>query len=228
MRTTREGYVVGEYCGGKNPLRHFIVGFCGTHGTGKTTLLADMVKEGAHADTTQLSRAAQKALGWESLSKAQESVDNMWALQDAILAAMYDRDKAIMDRKGIVEGRSGRCVTIVERTPADMWGYTAMWLQRLGIPESDPRAMHYKAQCRNMASNYLGFIKLPQHPGIPFVEDPNRADLASRDFVDAAVEDFLNSGGLPYFVLQSLSREERCDEALGGIYDNFIAEWDND
>lgn len=214
------GYMVSKNAGGKNPTKFKLVGFCGTHGTGKTTLLADMVAEGTAADTTQLSRAAQKALGWDSLSRAQESVENMWALQDAILAAMYDRDQAIL--------ASAKTVTVVERTPADMWGYTLMWMDRLNISVDDPRARMYKSQCRNMASNYLGFIKLPQHPGIPFVEDPNRADLASRNFVDAAVESFLHDGGLPYFTLTKLSREERRDEAMGGIYDNFISGWDND
>lgn len=214
------GYDIGNR-GGKDPLKFWLVGLCGTHGTGKSTLIKDMVDEGCIANTSQLSRAAQKALGWESLSKAQESVENMWQLQDAVLAAMYDRDQTIITSKRI-------STVIVERTPADMWGYTAMWLDRLGVSQDDPRAKHYKAQCRQMAANYLGFIRLPQHPHIPFVEEPNRADLASRNFVDDAVKDFLDSGGLPYFSLTKLSREDRRDEAMGGIYDNWISDFDND
>ena len=92
-----------------------IVGLCGTHGTGKSTIINGIRDLGYKVNQAQLSRSAQKALGWDTLSRAQESKANMWALQYAILNAMFDRDQEALSTGEIV---------LVERTPADVWAYT--------------------------------------------------------------------------------------------------------
>ena len=45
-----------------------IVGLSGTHGTGKSTIINGVAELGYKVNQAQLARAAQKALGWETLS----------------------------------------------------------------------------------------------------------------------------------------------------------------
>lgn len=186
-----------------------LVGICGTHGTGKSTLLRGAKDSGCVVNESQLSRTAQAALGWDKLSRAQESVENMWALQEAILVAMYDRDEAIERMSNIQH------VTLVDRTPADVWAYTEMWCNRLGIDcLSDVRARSYKQQCREMAKRYARFLIVPINSQIKFVEEPNRADASSRVFVQQAIENFIFDGGLTYAVIKNADKDDRISEVI--------------
>lgn len=182
-----------------------IVGLSGTHGTGKSTIMNGVKDMGYPVNQAQLARSAQKALGWEKLSIAQESIENMWALQDAVLDAMYDRDKAILD---------SCVVTMVERTPADVWAYTKMWCERLGIEYlNDYKAQQYKRHCRELASRYLKILVVPMTDKIPFVAEPNRADLQSRETVADDITKFLLGGGLPMSMILGVSKSDRISEA---------------
>lgn len=185
-----------------------ILGICGTHGTGKSTIMNAAKEAGCKVDFSQLSRTAQKQLGWDSLSKAQESIDNMWALQDAVLQAMYDRDQRIL--------KSGE-LTIVERTPADAWAYTALWCSRLGIDVldrfiQDKKAEIYLRMCRDLASTYTKFVVVPPIAEIPFERDPNRADENSRSFVEKVINEFLWTGMFPLYTVSMSSRDGRAAE----------------
>jgi len=183
-----------------------IIGICGTHGTGKSTVLQAAKNAGFSVDETQLSRKAQKILGWDKLSKAEESADNMWMLQDTILQLMYDRDQAIIE-KGVL--------TVVERTPADVWAYTSLWCYRHGIDSAfvqDRRTAMYKGMCRDLASRYTKFVVVPQCEQIKFEIDPHRADLESRNFVENEINSFLSSGNLPMCTINSTSMEMRSSE----------------
>jgi ABC-type glutathione transport system ATPase component len=187
----------------------FIIGLCGTHGTGKSTILQGVKAAGIAAKEVQLSRQAQTALGWDKLSRAEESEEMMWQLQDAILAAMYDRDQEIKETKTL---------TIVERTPADVWAYTLMWLTRLHIdPHTNKKAQEYKGQCRDMAWHYAKFLMVQPSDLVPFAEEPMRADAKSRASVAFFIDDFLFSGCLPTYIFKTSAREERVKEALASI-----------
>ena len=180
-----------------------ILGISGTQGTGKTTIL-----QGASAlvavDKSQLAREAQKALGWDRLSLAEESEHNMWALQSAILTAMRERDERI---------RATGTLHIVERTPADMWAYTLLWCQRLKIDAGDHLGVGaYRKECESLIAGYSAIVMVPQVTAVPFVADPHRADLASRDFVEDRVRSFLEDSGVPFYVMQETSRDGRIAE----------------
>lgn len=182
-----------------------IIGLCGTHGTGKSTIINGIKDLGYTVNQATLARTAQKALGWDSLSKAQESKQNMWDLQYAIIEAMYDRDEQALGLNEIV---------MVERTPADMWAYTEMWCRRLLIdPVTDPEAMSYKRACRSIAQNYCQFLYVPVSDAVKFVAEPNRADLESRQFVDWAIKEFIESGHLPLTEIRSSGVAGRLVEA---------------
>lgn len=185
-----------------------IIGICGTHGTGKSTIMQAAKDAGYYVSEEQLSRTAQKMLGWNRLSIAQESVDNMWALQDAVLQAMYDRDQRII--------KSGK-LTVVERTPADAWAYTAWWCSKHGLDVrgrfiQDKRAEVYKGMCRDLAREYAKFVIVPPAPQIPFEEDPNRADIQSRSFVENEINQFIWDGNLPCYVITTAAKQSRAAE----------------
>lgn len=185
--------------------RNSVVGLCGAHGTGKSTIIKAVRELGFAVDESQLSRTAQKALGWDSLSEAGKSEDHMWALQDAILAAMWDRDQKI-NRLGIP--------TLVDRTPADVWGYLAMWIKKLDGKVDFERVQLYKQQCRVMAAKYLRHIIVPIREEIPFVVESNRADLDTRDFHAKEVEEFVIGGGLDHSILQTVHIDYRTIEVV--------------
>jgi hypothetical protein len=188
-----------------------LVGLFGTHGTGKSTVLKGVIAAGISAKEISLPREAQKALGWTELKTAGESVDNMWALQDAILNAMYDRDMAIV---------ASNIPTLVERTPADVWAYTEMWCKRLDVDfTNDRRAITFKNRCRVMSTNYKLFIQVPMIDEVVFVPEPNRADLASREDVENAMEEFVLSGGLNVYCLATSGKESRIGEAVHAIFE---------
>jgi predicted ATPase len=185
----------------------YIIGVCGTHGTGKSTIVKSVREAGYPVMDVQLSRTAQAALGWSSLSLAQESIENMWDLQEAVLGAMWDRDQAITKSKTL---------TLVERTPADVWAYTQLWCQRVGVDVGSSRqALSYRQRCRDMACQYAKFICVPASDKVPFVEDPHRADLASRKYVESEIKRFISSGLLPAYDIVYDDQDERSAEVLG-------------
>ncbi len=180
---------------------NYIVGISGTHGTGKSTLIKAIKADGFPVNEVQLSRAAQRALGWATLKDAISTVDSMWDLQEAILGAMYDRDLAINEFK---------VLTAVERTPADVWAYTEQWCIRLGIdPLLDKHAYSYRQRCFSMAHNYARIIIVPSNPSIPFEAEPNRADINSRNAVEHAIEKFVWGCNVPQHIMRETRRADR-------------------
>lgn len=184
-----------------------VVGLCGSHGSGKTTIVNHVrAMHGAVDETPSLSRAAQAALGWDDMSRAEESAANMWALQDAILAAMRQRDETI---------NAGTIPMLVDRTPADLIGYTLLWLSRIPQRQVDwKRYDSYKMQCLQLASRYRRQLFVPFRPEIVFVPESDRADEASRTFHHDEVKKFLSQSGFPYSQIVSLDPKERAREAI--------------
>ena len=182
-----------------------VIGLCGSHGTGKSTIIKKVKELGFSVNESQISRSAQAMLGWTSLKPAQESEKNMWDLQDAILASMFDRDELI-NKSGIP--------TLVDRTPADVWGYLALWISKLGSNVDEERVRRYKAQCRELASRYHRHLIVPIRSEIPFIEEKNRADVDSRTFHEDQVKQFVIGGGLEYSIIQTIHIDYRAVEAI--------------
>lgn len=178
----------------------YIMAVSGTHGTGKSTVIRGLDAMEIPVLNAQISRMAQTMLGWDSLSKAQESVDNMWALQDTILTLIYDRDMQIAKSK---------ILTVVERSPADLWAYTKMWCHRLDIDLQSERVILYKNKCRELTKAYRGFFMLYPSVMVPFQAEEARADLASRDTVQHDIEEFLKSGNHVIFPVAMANKEQR-------------------
>lgn len=183
-----------------------IVGLCGSHGTGKSTVVKEARARGIEVNDIQLSRTAQVKLGWDKLSYAQDSIENMWLLQNAVFHALMERDEQI----------ANECddLVLVERTPADAWAYTRLWLFRQGIdPDADYEAIVYRKTLESHAKRYYSsFVILPIRSEIPFVAEANRADLESREFIDVHVRDFILRNELPHYTLKTLGPSHRGTE----------------
>lgn len=184
--------------------KKYIIGVCGTHGTGKSTIMNGLKDRSYAVNSAQLSRAAQKALGWDSLSRAEESVDNMWLLQDAILDAMQKRDQQIIESEQL---------TFAERTPADVWAYTSLWIKKHKISLVSDRANSYKKRCHELAENYAHYILVRPDSKIPFQEDPHRADITSRILIDEYIYNFIFDNQYPLHEMISVGRDARTAEA---------------
>ena len=183
-----------------------IIGICGTHGTGKSTVLQGLKNAGVPVSEIQISRTAQSILGWDKLSRAEESEENMWKLQDAIISIMEDRDSAIL---------KSQIQTVVERTPADVWAYTTIWCDRLGInPNTHAKAVLYKQKCIELAKQYEKFIIIPAAADITFVAEANRADAKSREDVAKIITTFLAHSRFNYRTIASVLPDARVNEAL--------------
>lgn len=187
---------------------NYVIGLCGTHGTGKSTVIQGLKTAGIPVDESQLSRAAQKMLGWDSLDRVHDSAENVWLLQDAILDAMYDRDKIINESETF---------TIVDRTPADVAAYTLLWLMKLDYigPENRYRYDTFRGLCRNMAANYALHVYFPIREEIPFVAEARRAKLEDREQHDRHISNFLN--GVKSYELRGLTPEERIAEIIAQL-----------
>jgi len=188
----------------------YVVGLSGTHGTGKSTILQGVKAAGHPVVETSLSREAQKSLGWSALTEAEKSIENMWALQEAILFAMFNRDMTIHESK---------VLTLVERTPADVWAYTAMWCKRHDIdPFEDWHAKMYLERCQELARDYTLFIQVPITEDVQFVAEPNRADLPSRLFVETTIDNFIRYGALPSIKIKSTTPNNRIADTISAMH----------
>lgn len=180
-------------------------GFSGTHGVGKTTICRELEARGFAVDTHSLPRAAQAALGWESLRRVEESEANMWALQDMVLVMLAQRDKRI---------RESGVITFVDRTPVDFVGYTIVWASRLNWKIDNERFGEYLDQCANACQGYARQFFVPIRDEIAFVPEVNRGDLESREQNQAAMLEFMNKIKLDFHLVQSLDVLERANEVM--------------
>lgn len=183
-----------------------IHGICGTHGTGKSTIMNGIV-ETYSVNRTQVSRTVQSRLGWVSLSDGLKNVGNMWKLQNTIFDVMVERDKSVSTP------------TFVERTPADVWAYTKTWCYRFGIDAHvNDEALAYRQKLgKHAAAYYENLFFIPIHEKVPFVFDPNRADADSRESVQQEIISFCASFNLPIRYIFSTSVDDRVDEILSKV-----------
>lgn len=181
------------------------VGFCGTHGTGKSTILNELAARGYAVDTNSIPRAAQIKLGWESLRVVEESEANMWALQDMVLVMLHERDTRI---------RESGILTFVDRTPVDFAGYVHVWADRLGWKIDRPRHEQYLMDCYAACQSYHLHIYVPMRAEIEFVPQRRRGDLESRELNQHAMCEFINRFGVLHSTVRTLDVKDRADECI--------------
>lgn len=183
-------------------------GFSGTHGVGKTTICAELAARGFIVNTVSLPRAAQAALGWDTLRRIEESEANMWALQDMVLVMLAKRDREIQ--------ASGH-ITFVDRTPVDFAGYVAVWASRLDWKIDKQRYKEYLDQCALACASYGRQFFVPIRDEIAFVPEPNRGDLESREQNQDAMLRFMDHCKIDFHLLRTLEVNDRANEVLTNL-----------
>lgn len=191
-------------------MKRYIFGLSGTHGTGKSTIVAGVKEVGLSTKEVQISRSVQAQLGWDSLERVKDSVADMWQFQDAILATMYDRDRSINDAQGKI--------TLVERTPIDAWAYAVAWCHHYKINVMvDKKACYYKQQCNSMLNEYNTVMVIPAIKEVLFEEDVHRAKLDNRKLVENTISNYIEEKRVNHYLLSSISKQDRINETVSLI-----------
>lgn len=196
-----------------------LVGISGTHGTGKSTIINGLEEVGFEVVKKSISRSAQALLGWDSLSLAGESEENMWVFQNAILDEMIKRDALIKKMEGVI---SGNRYMFVERSPADVWAYLSMWCKRANIPLDRTDVVDYLAKCKGAIKAYDLILVVHPNDKIPFIEDPHRENLDSRVQVENCISKFLfeTVNDIVYH-LTEVSQDRRTLQIVKTLNTNF-------
>ena len=169
-----------------------IVALSGTHGTGKSSILKGC--EGfVRTCTTGLSRSVQAAQN-KTLAEILTDADSILSFQEAIFDAMVERDRSIMSQSSFnKDGNAyalGDSLVLVERSPYDLIAYTKTWLGPMmdAFYEDGDWARYgeFMRRCMDHAAEfYRGIILVPAINQIPFVHDPNRGSLESRELMES-------------------------------------------
>jgi hypothetical protein len=176
-----------------------LVGISGPQGSGKSTVLNEIKKNidtfnlNWAVDDFKVSRTVQEALGWETLSKVQDSPETMMEFQAEVFKQKYDRD--LMLTKGIT-----RAIIFTERTFADLSAYALLWTYKFvdsGLWEKKAGAAFYADYNFNCLaahrSLYCCTVLIPFMDCVKFEDDPRRAEEKDINFVFNHINDFLTS-----------------------------------
>lgn len=162
---------------------NLIIAISGSQGTGKSSILSSAEDFGCYVDRMSVARTVQANLGWDKLSRVEESKEDMMQFQEEVLNVMMARDAAI--------AATGR-LTIVERSPADVFAYASLWCKRAGADaELDDWLNAFGRKCKAHLETYTVVILVPISSEIPFEYDVNRADEESRTYVQDAIFEFV-------------------------------------
>lgn len=180
-----------------------IIGLSGSQGTGKSTILQWAQDDGYYVHKKGLSRTAQQMLGWDNLYTVKDSLENIFKLQDLVLDLLIKRDYSL----SLVNDN-----VLVERTPADLWAYTWLWLQPYEPELYEPWFYEYQEKLVEQSKIYDTLLLVPIVDEIPFVYDPQRANVDSRQEVQDYIFSFANLHFKNVKVLNNL--EQRGNDTI--------------
>jgi hypothetical protein len=152
-----------------------VIGLSGAQGSGKSSMLKELMLRGWRLDEFRVSRAVQAQLGWDTLDRVLESPETMMAFQEEVFQQKYQRDFGLA-----TDGSNS--IILTERTFADIWAYASHWTWtfhdrgdvtfRQAIDFITP----YLEKCIEAQNTiYSGALMLPLMEHIIWEDDPNRA-----------------------------------------------------
>jgi hypothetical protein len=182
-----------------------IVGISGAQGAGKSTLLNELERRGSYEqDTFKVSRAVQASLGWDSLKRVMDSPSTAMLFQNEVLKQKYENDRRlclqVFDDHDEEDHEYSSRIILTERTFADVWAYTSMWMWRhheaklISFEDVLQYLTEFTAKCAAAQNElYSGVILLPlMRDVVPEDADPNRADRADAETVYNDILSFMN------------------------------------
>lgn len=186
-----------------------VIGFSGAHSTGKSTVInciATSTNSLILSDTFQVSRTVQEELGL-TLDEITSDIELMKPFQSKLLSVKAIHDLSLRDsiNPGFI---------CVDRTPADMYAYAKIWIENhpLGsLTKNQEWLEDYKVSCAAQMSIYSCIAYFPID-GIPFVYDPKRASLETRERHDKLCLEFLSINKSPVYTMSFGSSEQRTDD----------------
>lgn len=200
-----------------------IIGFTGSHNTGKTTTLDAIENRGlplVFVDTHSVSRSAQAYhFPGMNLSEIVTSTESAMFLQDKILSALEARVK-MFKHPSYLEERN--IVYFASRTPVDFYAYAKVWggsEEACKTTKYTDWLANYKQRCVDAMRHFDMLVYFPITK-IPFVAEKNRGSLDTQILTDSISREMLSVDDLRDLTvchISTLGVEERVDEILSAV-----------
>lgn len=184
-----------------------VVAVSGPQGAGKTTLLEGAKRAGWQVDDFKVSRAVQKEFGWDNLSRVMEHPETLIKFQNRILERYEENVEGLRERPG-------DDIILIERSYADLYAYTKLWVAYLWGDSGDPDGfvLDYITRLEKAQANLSGMAYLPFGDHIVFEHDVHRASADHVDRVQELLEIWKEKHqppGVPFHTITARSVEDR-------------------
>ncbi len=186
-----------------------IVGISGAHGTGKSTILAELSllePRNIIVDDFKVSRTVLKELGL-TLEQATSTIESTKKYQSIVLEKKIKTDRAF-SYDTVYQNKT----VFVDRTLADVYAYTRHWYEQNNIDKEWFAA--YEKKCADHVNEiYENVIILPTGK-IPFVADGVRPDFSIQEKIAEYVNYFAEKYIERYVTLEEVSIEDRVNKFI--------------
>lgn len=153
-----------------------VIAISGTQGSGKTTVLNELQKNGYAIDTYKVSRAVQEELKSQALTEVTGSFEVMKQYQELVFKRKYERDMSLKNTGGLI---------LTERSFIDIAAYASLWLAKIidsGEQVDTEWGLAFTRKCKDAQLEvYGGAVMIPLLPGIQHEQDPKRASYNDSD-----------------------------------------------
>lgn len=191
-----------------------IIGFTGSHGTGKSTLLEELRRTFAQTDdvvidTHSVSRESQAQLGaGAALVDIVNDLDRMMALQNIILQKKSDHLTKL--RSANPDAR----FILTDRSPVDFVAYTCLWIEQ-NLKEQEPPEYvarwlkAYVSECLvDVSQQYSAVVYFPANR-FPFVSEAARGSAETHTRHDQLTSKTLAIAHVEVVTLDSVALSDR-------------------
>lgn len=173
-----------------------VIGLSGAQGSGKSSMLKELMSRGWRLDEFRVSRAVQAQLGWDTLDHVLHSFDKMVAFQNEVFQQKFNRDLtlSVKDSSEVPvvshdilltadpEMVQRNSIILTERTFADIWAYASHWTWTfhdrgdVTFRQAIDFVTPYLEKCIEAQNTiYSGALMLPLMEHVIWEDDPNRA-----------------------------------------------------
>lgn len=191
-----------------------IIGFSGTHNTGKSTVLqhiAALNNPRIVVDTFSISRSVQADYG-KPLSEIMSNPDNVLGYQTLVL--MRKRSH-LQNLRVMYPGDD--VLILTDRTPIDINAYTRLWLNQNKITNATDWLTSYTSACKADSLVYDSILFFPPRKEIKFVAESGRASQETQRELHNLCKDFIRKQGLSVTYVKPVSLDARVAYILNHI-----------